>query len=182
MNADAAVEAYVRGKDDNRPDAAARAFASDARLVVRNATTAVAFPDVTDGREAIVDVLVARFGRLYTNVRTFCLDRPPPGASAFSCDWLVGMTARDDASARVGAGRYDWTFRASDGCATALTITIDAMEILPPALAPAILAWLRTLEYPWTSAAQVADTAPGIEQLAPVLARLKARRETPRAR
>ena len=177
MNADAAVEAYVRGKDGNRPDLAARAFAPDARLAVRNATSAVAFPDVTEGREAIVDVLVAAFGRRYTNVRTFCLARPEPGATSFSCDWLVGMTARDDASARVGAGRYDWAFRASDGCATALTITIDAMEILPPALSPAVLAWIRTLAYPWTSATQVADTAPGLDQLAPVLARLKARRE-----
>jgi hypothetical protein len=44
MSADAVLEAYVRGKDGNRPDVAARAFAAEARLTVRNATAAVAFP------------------------------------------------------------------------------------------------------------------------------------------
>jgi hypothetical protein len=173
MSADAVVEAYLRGKDGHDPDVAARAFASDARLSVRNATTAVAFPAITEGRDAIVDVLVTHFGRQYANVRTFCLARPPADATVFTCDWLVGMTSRDDASARVGAGSYEWTFRASDGCASALAIAIDAMTILPPALAPAILAWMQVLDYPWTSAARISDTAPGIEGLAPVLARLR---------
>jgi len=174
MNAESVLEAYVRGKDANRPDVALRAFASDARLTVRNATAAVDFPAVTEGRDAIVDVLVTQFGRQYANVRTFCLARPPAGATAFACDWLVGMTSRDDASVRIGAGRYDWTFRASDGCASALAIEIDAMTILPPALAPAILRWMQVLDYPWTTAVRIEDTAPGIEGLGPVLARLSA--------
>ena len=175
MSAEEVVEAYVRGKDDNRADLAARAFADDARLTVRNATTAVAFPAVTQGRDAIVDVLVTQFGKQYANVRTFCLALPSPEVRSFSCDWLVGMTARDDASARLGAGRYDWTLRATPQWrASALVITIDAMEVLPPSLAPAILRWTtRSLSYPWSSAGEVVDTAPAIEQLAPVLARLQ---------
>jgi hypothetical protein len=53
-------------------------------------------------------------------------------------------------------------------------ITIDAMEVLPPSLAPAILNWtMRSLTYPWSSAVEISDTAPAIEQLAPVLARLR---------
>jgi len=174
VTADAVVEAYVRGKDDNRADVAARAFAADARLTVRNATTAVAFPAVTEGRDAIVDVLVTQFGKRYANVRTFCLARPAPDATTFSCDWLVGMTGRDDGSVRVGCGSYDWTLVAApEGGAGELVIAIDAMEVLPPALAPAILRWtMRSLTYPWSSAAEVTDTAPAIEQLAPVLARL----------
>jgi len=175
MGADDVVEAYVRGKDGNRPDVAARAFAAEARLTIRNATAAVAFPAVSEGRDAIVDALVTQFGKQYANVRTFCLARPAPDATAFSCDWLVAMTGRDDGSVRVGSGRYDWTFRAAPGwCASGLVIAIDAMEVLPPVLAPAILRWtMRSLTYPWSSAAEVIDTAPAIEQLAPVLARLR---------
>jgi hypothetical protein len=175
MGADAVVEAYIRGKDGNRPDVAAQAFASDARLTVRNVTAAVEFPAVTEGRDAIVDVLVTQFGKRYANVRTFCLARPAPEATTFACDWLVGMTGRDDGSVRVGSGRYDWALDAAPtGCASELVITIDAMEVLPPALAPAILSWtMRSLTYPWSSAVEISDTAPAIEQLAPVLARLR---------
>ena len=175
MNAESVLEAYARGKDDNRADLAALAFADDARLTVRNATTTVEFPAVTEGRDAIVDVLVTQFGRNHANVRTFYLARPAPDATAFSCDWLVGMTGRDDGNVRVGAGRYDWTFRPTPQWrASALAITIDAMEVLSPALAPAILRWTtRSLTYPWSSAVEISDTAPAIEQLAPVLARLR---------
>jgi hypothetical protein len=174
---DAVLEAYVRGKDAHRPDVAAPAFAPDARLTVRNATTAVDFPDVTTGRDAILDVLVVDFGRRYANVRSLCLDRPAPDATSFSCDWLVGMTARDDGGVRVGAGRYDWTLRARPPwCATALTIMIDAMQILPPSHAGPVLAWLRALDYPWTSADAAIAGAPSLDVLAPVLRRLARRR------
>lgn len=166
----AVLEAYFAGKDEHRPDVAARAFAPDARLEVRNRTTAVDFPAVTDGREAIVDVLVGQFGRLYANVRSFYLARPAPGATRFACDWLVGMTVREDGSVRVGSGRYDWTLRAAPAwCATGLTITIDAMEALPPSTAPVVLAWLHSLPYPWASADAVLASAPRVDGLAPVL-------------
>jgi hypothetical protein len=178
VNGPAAVlEAYFRGKDGHRPDLARPAFAVDAELEVRNRSTAVAFPAITTGRDAIVDVLVAQFGRLYANVRSFYLDRPAEDATRLSCDWLVGMTARDDGSARIGCGRYDWTLRASPGwCAQRLVISIDVMESLPPALVPGLVAWLRALPYPWTTAAAVAASAPAVDALEPVLARLRVAR------
>ena len=172
--ADAVLDAYFRGKDGHRPDLAAPAFAPDARLEVVNRSTAVAFPAVTLGRDAIVDVLVVQFGRLYANVRSLYLARPAPAATSFACDWLVGMTVRADGTTRVGCGRYDWTLRPSPAwCASALTITIDAMLPLPPAAATPILAWLGALPYPWASAADALADAPAIDGLAPVLERLR---------
>ena len=88
MNPPAAVvEAYLRGKDGHAPALAREAFAANARLEVRNRTTAVDFPAVTEGRDAIVDVLVTQFGAAYANVRSLCLARPAPAATAFACDW-----------------------------------------------------------------------------------------------
>ena len=168
------LEAYVRGKDGHRPDLAAPAFADDARLEVVNHASTIAFPATTEGRDAIVDVLVTQFGRTHTDVRSFYLGVPGRDATRFACDWLVGMRVRADGGVRVGCGRYDWTLRPAPAwCATALTITIDAMQALPASAAPVILGWLRALPYPWTSAAEAVASAPPVDGLARVLARLR---------
>jgi hypothetical protein len=136
----AVLRAYFHAKDENRPQVLRQAFAPDATLDIVNHSTAIAFPTRTVGREAIAEVLVRAFGRTYENVRTFYLDAPPPDARRFSCDWLVAMSDKDSRCARVGCGRYDWTFDTpGTGLASGLVITIEAMLVLEPARLDATL-------------------------------------------
>ncbi|MBK9115780.1 MAG: hypothetical protein IPM22_09075 [Betaproteobacteria bacterium] len=101
----AAVEWYLRAKDENRPWKMERAFAPDAVLEVVAAEGTIAFPPVTRGRDGIADVLVRRFAMPYENVRTFCLaGAPPDDAPELSCDWLVGMSEKETRRVRVGCG------------------------------------------------------------------------------
>ena len=53
-----------------------------------------------------------------------------------------------------------------------LTITIDAMQVLPPPMLAPVLAWVQALSYPWSSTEEATRLAPAIELLAPVLQRL----------
>jgi hypothetical protein len=162
---------YFRAKDANRPHLLDRVFAPEARLQVHNKSSAISFPAVTLGRAAIAEVLVREFGRTYENVYSFYLSRPGSVISEFSCDWLVGMTEKESGIVRVGCGRYDWTFQqeAATWFASGLVITIEAMQVLAPSTGAAVLAWLERLAYPWSDAASVAESAPTIEDLAPVL-------------
>ena len=84
------------------------AFAKAATLEMIVKTEAIAFPPSVKGLDSITDILVRRFAREFENVYSFCL--APPAARderQFSCDWLVGMSAKEDGSVRVGCGRYD---------------------------------------------------------------------------
>lgn len=164
------LRTYFRAKDENRPHLLDRVFSPDATLDVRNASASIAFPAETVGRDAIADVLVRRFGQIHENVYSFCMGRPPDAAAAFRCDWLVCMSEKDSKCVRVGCGRYDWQFQAAPPhLASRLTITIEAMLVLPPPLWESISSWLGELNYPWSSAGAVAAAAPGIGMLAPVL-------------
>jgi hypothetical protein len=161
---------YFAAKDGNRPHLLDRVFSPDARLEVRNKSTAITFPAVTVGREAIAEVLVRRFGQTYENVYSFYLGRPQSPATAFSCPWLVGMTEKEGQSVRVGCGQYEWSLQ--DGpvpCATSLVITIGAMQILPPTTRGAIFPWLEGLSYPWSTRSAVVASAPAVQGLADVL-------------
>lgn len=76
----AVIHAYLRAKDGNRPYLMAKAFSPHALLSMQMRTSAIAFPPLSQGREAITNVLVRRFGECYDNVYTFCLAPPPqPG-------------------------------------------------------------------------------------------------------
>ena len=80
------------------------------------------------------------------------------------------MTEKESKNVRVGGGRYDWTFESEEPqVAGDLVITIEAMQVLPPGELETIFAWLRRLSYPWSCATEVAQYAPRIELLAPVL-------------
>lgn len=175
LGAQSTIEAYVRGKDEHRPHLAARAFAEDAVLSMTVASSAIAFPPLTQGRDAIVDLLVRDFARTYENVRTLCLADPPsPGCRAFACDWLVGMSVKDDRTVRVGCGRYDWTFESMDGRpATQLAIAIDLMQALSADTIDAVMAWLLALPYPWCSRASALGAMPLLPALGPVRDRLQ---------
>jgi hypothetical protein len=145
-------------------------FSADADLEVINNETNIAFPATTYGREAIAEVFVRRFAQTYENIYSFYLACPPEQASQFSCAWLVGMSEKDSKSVRIGCGRYDWTFQSgSPNLASRLVITIEAMQLLPPSQFEPVFAWLEQLNYPWSSAAEVARLAPSLEPLTAVL-------------
>lgn len=161
---------YFRAKDGNRPHLLERVFCADAQLEVKNASSAIAFPAMTQGRERIADILVRDFGRDNENVYSFYLSPPPRGAvEQFSCLWLVGMTEKSSKSVRVGCGTYHWTLNYQPSpCATLLVISIEVMQVLAPAEGHRIMGWLEKLPYPWSSAASAASAAPAIEGLKPV--------------
>lgn len=169
-NAEAILRTYVHAKDENRPHLLAGVFAPDATLEVRNKSSAIAFPAITLGREAIADVLVCSFAKSYENVYTFYMARPYAEAADIACDWLVCMTEKDGGSVRVGCGRYDWTLRADPpGLAARLVISIEAMQVLAPDQIESVFAWVRSMHYPWASADAAVRDAPRLPALAPVL-------------
>lgn len=156
MSPELVLREYFRAKDENRPHRLRRVFTADARLEVRNRASGIELPAESQGREAIADALVRRFNQTYENIYSFYLARPPADAAQFACDWLVGMTEKANGQARLGCGRYDWTFGpAPERTAVRLVITIERMELLPPASAETMLRWLLELDYPWTTAAAV---------------------------
>jgi hypothetical protein len=166
----AVLRTYLHAKDENRPWLLEQVFTASAKLEVNNRSSAISFPAVTVGREAIADVLVRDFGRANENVYSFYMARPPGGAARFSCDWLVCMSEKESRSVKVGCGRYDWVFDAEPTwLASHLTISIEVMQLLPPSQFAAVYAWIAQLAYPWSSAEAAADLAPPIEALAPVL-------------
>lgn len=166
----AAITAYLRAKDGNRPHLLARAFTDDALLQMTVHTSAISFPPVSRGREAVAEVLVHRFGQAYENVYTFCLASPPAGeAEVFRCDWLVAMTEKGSRAVRVGCGRYDWCFSPPSCLAESLSITIATMQTLPASHADQVMDWAAGLPYPWCPAEAALQAAPEIRELAPVL-------------
>lgn len=166
----AAIHAYLRAKDSNRPHLMAKAFCQHAMLSMQVRTSAISFPPLSCGREAITEVLVRRFGQSYDNVYTFCLAAPPrPAVSEFSCNWLVAMTDKASGEARVGCGRYDWRFAPASGLAERLDIAVEVMVVLPPEAARRVLDWVAALPYPWCGTAEAIAGA-AIAGVAPVMA------------
>jgi hypothetical protein len=169
-SARAAIDAYVRAKDENRPYLARRAFAEGATLAIDVRTSAIAFPPRVEGREAIIDILVRQFAQSFENVRTFCLATlPAAGITRFACPWLVGMSEKSSGSVRVGGGRYGWTFAEDPPhLATGLTITIEHMPTFAPSALPDVMDWLDRLPYPWCTPRAALDEAPALDALAPL--------------
>jgi hypothetical protein len=170
------VRDYLLAKDGNRPHLIERVFAPDAVLEIVNPTAAIAFPARTEGRAAIGEVLVRDFARRQDNVYTFCLSRPDGAGDAFACGWLVAMTDKAAPHAlRVGCGRYAWCFAADPSAggapalrANRLTITIDAMPVLPAEAAGSILSAVAALEPWWSNATALRACLPDRAELAPV--------------
>jgi hypothetical protein len=165
-----AIAAYIRAKDENRPYLMSRAFADAATLSMVVKTEAISFPQAASGCEAITDVLIRGFSQTYENVRTFCLSSPPEnGRTAFSCAWLVGMSAKENHLVRVGCGRYDWKFQIENPhLAEKLAITIEVMQLLPPEALVAVMNWLDELPYPWCSRQAASERTPALEGLHPI--------------
>ncbi len=169
-SAESSIPTYLRAKDENRPYLMARAFAEDATLEVVVKAGSISFPPISQGLEAITDVLVRRFAQSYENVHTFCLAVPPRTEDvSFSCDWLVGMSEKQSRMVRVGCGRYDWQFGSQmQSLATRLTITIDQMQSLAPHSVASVMSWLSRLPYPWCSSQTALASAPSLNELEPV--------------
>lgn len=163
------LQGYFQAKDENRPHLLEDVFTSGAELVIRNGSANIAFPAVTQGRSAIADVLVRTFALCYENIYSFCLARPAPGAREFTCPWLVGMSERSSGDVRVGCGTYDWAFDThAPYLASRLVITIECMQVLPPAESQRVFAWLQALDYPWSTPEGALHCVPASELLAPV--------------
>lgn len=170
------ILAYIQAKDGNRPHLMARAFTEDATLSMAVNNGAITFPPATAGRDDIADLLVRRFGLTYENIYTFCLAVPPKNQeTTFSCDWLVAMTEKESRAVRVGCGRYDWFFAEESHLVQRLSITIEAMQTLPPDVLEDVMEWVSVLPYPWCSADAVIGGAPVIQGLEPVLAYIGAK-------
>lgn len=165
-----AILAYLHAKDGNRPHVMAKAFTEDASLQIDVPNGAISFPPVSNGREAITEVLVRRFAQSYENVYTFCLSAPPAlQDQVFTCNWLVAMTEKDSWAVRVGYGSYDWQFSPTSGLVRSLVVRIDNMLSLPPDCAEPVLQWVSGLPYPWCSPGQAARTAPPLHELSRLL-------------
>lgn len=173
---DAVLRRYFRAKDENRPHLLDRVFADNAMLEVRNATSTIAFPAITAGRDAIADVLVRSFGQAFENVYSFYLRRPVGSLSHFECDWTVFMTEKSTRTPRLGWGSYQWVFEeAAPRLSRRLTITIADMRVLDPGRTQELFAATALLSYPWSSAEEVAQAAAAHPVLAPLDQWLRAR-------
>ena len=175
------ISAYIHGKDRNRPHMLRRAFAPAATVEVVAKTSAISFPSLVTGLDAITDVFVREFARAYENVYTFCLSPPPSDNSeAFSCDWLVAMSEKDGGAVRVGSGRYDWFFARESLLAERLVITIDVMQKLSPDRLPPVMDWVTALSYPWCPVEVAVQRAPKLADLDETTRRLSAPAERAR--
>ena len=164
------LRTYFHAKDENRPHLMRSVFCEEAILEMDVKTATISFPAVSRGVTAIADALVRTFGQTYENVYSFYMQRPPVGVTSFSCDWLVGMSEKATGNARVGCGRYDWSFQHRiPHLVDRLVITIEAMQVLPPDHLQTVLDWLLALPYPWCSATAACARAPHVESLEPVL-------------
>jgi len=155
-----AINTYVSAKDGNRPHLIADAFRPDAELSMELKTDSISFPGSAIGADGIAKVLVSQFAQQYENVYTFCIGVPPHDQPSFDCVWLVCMTEKSTAAARVGFGRYRWHYDAVARKISGLCITIEQMHTLPSDMSPQILSWARGLPYPWCPPDLPARTAP----------------------
>jgi hypothetical protein len=163
------LRGYFHAKDENRPHLLEDVFASDAELAIRNQSANIAFPAVTRGRAAIAEVLVRSFALSYENIYSFYLGRPALAVRKFTCPWLVGMSERASGHVRVGCGTYEWAFEPhAPHLARRLVIAIEAMQILPLTEAQSVFAWLRALNYPWSSPQAALQDLPRNDALSPI--------------
>ncbi|UZE21153.1 hypothetical protein LOY67_13930 [Pseudomonas sp. B21-056] len=164
------IQHYINAKDSNRPHLLAQAFTAEAVLDMIVRTGSISFPGHVEGREAIGEVLVRRFGQTFENVYTFCLGAPPSAnTKAFQCKWLVAMSDKHSGEVRVGCGVYDWQFEPGSNRAERLTITIEHMATLPAADLAPVMTWVSALDYPWCAVHAVMNNMPDIAGLQAVL-------------
>ena len=158
------IRAYIRAKDENRPYLMQRTFADSVILEMAVETASITFPPLTEGLDAVTQVLVRDFGRTFENVYTFCLTAPPINSdNPFSCDWLVVMSEKESGVVRIGCGLYDWFFQTKKpGLVEKLKIVISIMLVLPPDNLRPVMDWICALPYPWCQGERAAKEMPNI--------------------
>jgi len=167
----ASIFAYLQAKDGNRPHLMSHAFTDQAVLEMVVNTGTISFPPIANGRDAIAEVLVRRFGQTYENVYTLCLSPPPEDKQArFTCDWMVAMTEKGSGAVRVGCGSYDWHFAEDSFLAERLSITIEVMQSLPSDHCDEVMNWVSVLPYPWCPVEAVMRRTSNLDGLGAVLA------------
>lgn len=72
LSPEAVLRNYFHAKDEDRPRLLAHVLSPEAELEVLNRATTLSFPC-----EAIAEVLVSGFGRVYENVTVHAKTRPP---------------------------------------------------------------------------------------------------------
>jgi len=79
------------------------------------------------------------------------------------------MSERASGHVRVGCGTYEWAFEPdAPHMATRLVIAIEAMQVLPLTESQSVFAWLRALDYPWSSPQAALHGLPRNEALSPI--------------
>lgn len=169
------VSQYIQAKDNNKPHWMPQTFDDQATLTMAVKTSAIDFPAQTEGCSAISQLLVKDFNQNYENVYTLCLnDTITLQDNKLSCLWLVGMTDKQTGNIKVGCGRYDWEFSASQQPTTEvlrvtrLHIGLEQMEILPQIYSEDIFSWLSNSPYPWVSTTTILQDIPDLPELQPV--------------
>ena len=160
------IQTYIHAKDENRPHLMKFVFAETAKLRMAVETDTISFPPLTEGIDAITQVL-RDFGQVYENVYTFCLGDPPKSnVDKYTCPWIVGMSERAGGSVRVGCGRYEWSFERNEPyLIDGLAITIKMMKVLPSEYLRPVMDWLPGLPYPWCPASEAAKGMPDLAAL-----------------
>jgi hypothetical protein len=163
------LRGYFHAKDENRPHLLEDVFTSNAEVVIRNQSANISFPAVTEGRPAIAEVLVRSFAVSNEDVYSFYLARPTSVVREFVCPWLVGMSERSSGQVRVGCGIYEWAFDPRPPhLANRLVIAIDIRQVLPVTESGPVFAWLRALNYPWSSPEAALRGIPANELMSPI--------------
>jgi hypothetical protein len=79
------------------------------------------------------------------------------------------MSERSSGEVRVGCGMYEWAFEPhTPHTARRLVVTIEAMQVLPVTDFERVFAWLRALNYPWSSPEAALHSFPANELLSPI--------------
>lgn len=155
-----ALEQYIDGKDNNRPNRLEQLYTGDARLSFQMDTADMAFPPQVSGNREIARILSADFNRKYRQVKTYYLHRDNlvlDGLRIEKQPWLVLMQEIDSGAVRAGCGYYNWQFVDSASGDLQLErhqISIHQMLSLPAERAEWLKALQHTLPYPWLALGQ----------------------------
>jgi hypothetical protein len=158
------VESYIYAKDFNRPHLMSSVFTESASLEMEVNSSSISFPALTKGLEPIADTLSRSFGATYDNVYTLCIeDSIEQYGLQLDCRWLVVMTHKLEKTARLGFGRYQWSFdESAEPLAEQLKISIDDMLVIEPSLSETLLNWISAKSYPWINGPELLENTPDI--------------------
>lgn len=165
------IHNYILAKDGNRPYLMKNSFAEHAVLEMVVSPGTIAFPSLTTGVEAMMDVLVRQFGKTYENIYTLCLANPPQKTGdSYACKWLVVMSEKESGAVRFGAGNYDWLFQKEEPyLVEKLTITIKLMQTLPKETLDSFMDWISNLPYPWCPVEIAINNTPKVDGVQAVI-------------